>query len=472
VKKTTNGDSPNGSALPRSMGPALATSVVVANVIGVGIFTTSGVLAGMLGDPRLLLGIWVLGGALALAGAFCYAELGARFPRAGGEYVFLREAYGPLVSFLSGWSSLFAGFSAPIAAAALGFTEYLSFYFPALSTQDPTKGLFAPGRWVALLIIITLSAIHYRKVQVGGSIHLTLTAFKVGIISIFILCGFLLGKGTFSHFAGIIPTANWGHVAPAVASGLIFVMFSYSGWNAAAYIGGEIKDPRRNIPRSLLYGTAAVVILYFAINALYLYGIALPQMANDNDRIRIAELASLNLFGLNVAPYLNLIFMGTILSSISAMIIAGPRVYYAMAEDGLFPRKLASVHPTFGTPGNAIILQGVWSVLLLFTGRFEQLLIRSGVILIIFSALTVGAVYVIRRKDKWRDRPYSAWAYPLTPTLFIAASVWILVGSFSNQLGDSLWSLGIVASGVPFYLYWNAKRRRDQVDQLSGEVSE
>ncbi len=437
------------------MGPALATSLVVSNVIGVGIFTTSGLLARDLADPRLLLGIWIVGGILALAGAFCYAELGAQFPRAGGEYAFLREAYGPLPAFLSGWGSLFAGFSAPIAAAAVGFTEYLSFYFPSLSMQAPAAGrLIRPGAIVATLVIVLLSALHYRRVQIGGTVHVGLTSFKVGVIAIFILSGFMLGKGSAARFAPVMTTFDWSTLTPAIAAGLIFVMFSYSGWNAASYIGGEIREPRKNLPQALINGTLIVVVLYVAINALYIYAIPIRQMASV---IRIAELASLNLFGLNVAPYLGIIFMGTILGSISAMIIAGPRIYYAMAQDGLFPKAIARVHPRFGTPGNAILLQGVWSVLLLFSGRFEQLLTFSGVVMILFSSLTVAAVYFVRRKTGNQYRPYWRVGHNWAPILFLTVCAWILVLSFKNQPREAFSGLAVVASGIPFYYYWHKK---------------
>src|SRR5262245_213038 len=334
------------TTLPRSMGLALAVSVVVSNVIGVGIFTTSGLLARDLGDARLLLGIWLAGGILALSGALCYAELGATFPRAGGEYAYLREAYGPLPSFLSGWASLFAGFSAPIAAASLGFTEYLSFYFPSLSLAGRP---FGRGHVVAALVIIGLASLHYRKVRVGGSVHVGLTSFKVAVIVLFVLAGLLLGKGNPTHFAPTTTLASIPNLPSAIAAGMIFVMFSYSGWNAAAYVGGEIRNPERNLPRSLFGGTVLVVVLYLAMNALYIYAIPIGEMSGV---IRIAELATLKLFGLNFAPFLNLVFMGTILGSISAMIIAGPRIYYAMAQDQVFPKAIARVHPRYGTPAN------------------------------------------------------------------------------------------------------------------------
>jgi APA family basic amino acid/polyamine antiporter len=441
------------------MGPALATSIVVSNVIGVGIFTTPGFLARDLGDPWLILTTWLAGGVLALAGALCYAELGATLPRAGGEYAFLREAYGPLPSFLSGWASLLAGFSAPIAAGAIGFTEYFSYYFPALSTQragTSESALFLPGNYVAASVIIALSAVHYRKIQIGGRVHLGLTTFKVGIISVFVICGFLFGKGNVANFAPVVPVAQWPDLASSIAVAMIIIMFSYSGWNAGAYIGGEIRDPQRNLPRSLFLGTLTVVVLYLAMNAVYIYAVPLGQMS---EVIQIAELASLSLFGTRVGPFLNIIFMGTILGSISAMIIVGPRVYYAMAEDGVFPETIAKIHPRFGTPGNAIVLQAVCSVSFVFLAGFRELLTFSGVVLILFAALTVASLYFVRRKNAGRPRPYSSWGYPWTMVLFLVASAWILVGSFRNRPKALLWGLAVVASGIPFFYYWKQKRR-------------
>jgi len=454
------------NALPRSMGLTLAASIVISNIIGVGIFTTSGLLARNLFDPILLLGSWVFGGVLALLGALCYAELGTQFPRSGGEYVFLREAYGPLPSFLSGWSSLFAGFSAPIAAAAVGFTEYLSFYFPSLGARGASggQGHFLPGQWMAALIIVLFSALHYRKVQVGGSVHVGLTLLKVSIISLFIICGFVFGSGSIDRFAPAMPVGNWVNLTPALASSLIFVMFSYSGWNAAGYVAGEIRNPGKNLPRSLAYGTLIVIVLYLAINALYIYAIPMNEMSHgqgDSDAvIRVAEIASQKLFGLNASQFLNLIFMGTILGSISAMIIAGPRVYYAMAHDGLFPKAFSKVHINFRTPGNAIVLQAIWSIILVFTGRFEQLITFSGVVMVFFSALTVAAVYVIRRRNGGVRPSYSAWGYPWTPLAFLVASAWILVATFRSMPWESLAGLGVVASGIPFFFWWKRKNSK------------
>ncbi len=445
---------PATDSLPRSMGPLLAISVVLANVIGVGIFTTSGLLAKDLADPRLLLSMWLVGGVMSLAGALCYGELGANFPRAGGEYVYLREAYGPLPSFLSGWASLFAGFSAPIAAASVGFTEYLSAYYPELSLQN-RSGYVLPGHLVATAVIVLLSAVHYRKVQLGGRVHVGLTFFKVGIIAVFVLAGFLIGRGDTSNFSPVIPLEEWPGLSAAMASGMIFVMFSYSGWNAAVYIGGEIRNPQRNLPMALFAGTAIVVILYILMNSLYLYAIPIGGMP---DVIRIAEQASSNLFGLDVAPLLNIVFMGTILGSVSAMVIAGPRVYYAMARDGLFPRAIARVHPRFGTPNNAILLQAVWSIVLVFSGRFEQLLTFSGVVLIAFSCLTVSSVFVIRRRSA-STLNYKGWGYPWTMLVFLSISLWILLVAFRDRPVESLLGLAVVTTGIPFYYYWSFKKR-------------
>jgi len=362
--------------LPRLMGPALATSLVVSNVIGVGIFTTSGLLAKDLADPRILLasGSWAACWRLRAPSATRNWERSSREPAASTH-----SSGRPMARCRvpRGWGSLFAGFSAPIAAAAVGFTEYSAPISRAGHSHGGSAAQWAlrPGHAVAAAVIILLSALHYRKVQLGGPVHIGLTAFKVGVIVIFILAGFLWGRGDPGRFHAALAFSEWPALAPAVGAGLIFVMFSYSGWNAASIHRGGDPEPAAQPPTLPGRGTLVVIALYVAINALYIYAIPIKEMANV---IRIAELASLNLFGLNVAPFLNLIFMGTILGSISAMVIAGPRVYYAIAQDGLFPKAIARVHPRFGTPANAIVLQAAWSIVLLFSGRFEQLLTFSG----------------------------------------------------------------------------------------------
>jgi len=434
------------------MGVAIA--VVVSNVIGTGIFTTSGFLAQDLKSPGLLLFIWVLGGALALAGALCYGELGARFPRSGGEYVFLREVYGPLPAFLTGWGSFLVGFSAPIAANAIAFTAHLSYFFPALS--DAGLG-FKPSHVVAVFTIFFFSLVHRRTAEVGARFHVGVTVVKVTLIVLLIVGAPLVGRGSFTHFEETVPIL-WSDAMPALAVGLIFVMFSYSGWNAAAYIGEELKDPSRTLPRALLYGTFIVVAIYVGLNVVYLYALPITDMMGV---VRVGERAAHKLFVAQAAPFLSILFMATMLGSVSAMVIAGPRIYFAMARDGLFFQSIARVHPKFKTPSTAILLQATWSSILAVSGRFDQLLTFSGVVLLVFTGFTVSGLFVLRRNPSDRHTGYRTWGYPFTPALFLVLITWSLVYTLIHRPWESAAGLGLCALGVPVYyaFQWKARSR-------------
>ncbi|MBI3896293.1 MAG: amino acid permease [Acidobacteria bacterium] len=447
------------SILPRSVGVFTATSVVVANVIGVGIFTTPGFLARDLGSPLALLSIWVLGAILALAGALSYSELGAAFPEAGGEYVYLRESYGPLWGYLSGWTSFFAGFTAPIAAACIGFAAYLSHFAPHLA---PGNTLFAiplgPWHWhlsggqlVAFLALWFLSLTHISGVRRGAKLQVVLTVGKIAAIAALVVLGLAVGNGDWTHLRsgpqGILP----GVALQNGAISLIFVLYCYSGWNAAAYLAGEIRQPHRNLPLSLLVGTAVVTVLYIGLNLLFLYALPISEMSGV---LEIGEKASLALFG-PVATHLVAAMMAlSILASASAMILAGPRVYFAMATDGLFPKKLAGVHSQYQSPAASILSQSLWTSVLILTGTFEQLIVYSGFVLVFFSALAVAAVMVLRWRRPELSRPFRVPLYPYTPLVFVGFSVWILLYTLQGRPAESLLGIATVLLGLPLYFYW------------------
>jgi len=446
------------SSLPRTLPLAAAVAVVVSNVIGSGIFTTSGFLARDLNHPLLLLFIWVLGGALALAGALCYAELGARFPRSGGEYAFLREGFGPLPAFLTGWASFWVGFPAPIAAGALAFAEHLSFFFPSLAGGESLTLLagavsITPGHLVAIVTVVGLALIHRRTAEAGARFHVLVTGVKVLLLTLLIVWAPALGRGDVAHFRPESPV-SWSAAVPALAVGLIFVMFSYSGWNAAAYIGEEIRDPERNLPRSLILGTLVVAAIYVGLNAVYLYALPLDHMKGV---LRIGEMATQRLFAAQAAPFLSLLFLATILGSMSAMTIAGPRVYFAMARDGLFPRAVARVHPRYRTPSAAIGLQAAWASLLTVTGTFAQLVTFSGVVLLTFAAWTIASLFVVRRRSAGRGPAYRTWGYPWTPLLFLTITLWSLAYTLVYRPRESLIGLGICALGIPVFLFFRSR---------------
>lgn len=433
-----------------------ATVIVVANAIGTGIFTTTGFIAQEVASPGLLILVWLIGGALALAGALSYAELGASMPLAGGEYLYLREAYGPLLAFLTGWTSFFIGFSGPIAASAVSAADYLSHFLPALSIKNllfsaDLLGLslsLSYGHLLAILFVLGFSFIHYIGLKSGAVAQNFLTVVKVGTIVTIIALAAIAGNGNAAHFSPLI-SSEFSLTGVGVA--LVIVMFSYSGWNASAYIAGEIKNPSRNLPFSLIIGTVIITVLFVALNIMYIYALPVAEMQGQ---LEIGKLASTALFGNSVTNYFIAFLVISILGCMSAMILAGPRVYYAMAKDGLFFKSAARVSPRFQTPGTSIWMQAIWSCILIVSGTFNQLLTYTSFALLLFSAITAISVFVLRAKRPLLARPYKTWGYPVAPALFVISSLIICISTALERTSESLLGLLVVSAGIPVYLYW------------------
>jgi APA family basic amino acid/polyamine antiporter len=437
--------------LRREMGLGSATVLVIANMIGSGIFTTSGFILAELGSPQALLACWLVGGLFALAGALCYGELGAMLPRAGGEYAYLRRAFGPLPAFVSGWISLIVGFSAPIAAAAIAFATYLlgGGQAPWLVVEFGGRPWFSlsPITVLACAVVVLLSLVHYHSLRLGQGVQNWLTAFKLGLILLFIGAGLAVGRGDFGHLGRTLPDVSGSAADFAVA--LIFVSFAYSGWNAAAYLGGEIRDPGRNLPRALALGTALVVVLYLALNLVYVY--ALPPAAMRGV-LEIGTAAAAALFGGGIGTLFGLAIALGLLSVLSAMIMAGPRVYYAMARDGLFFRRFGRVHVARRTPAQAILLQAAIAILMILAAAYDALLIYIGFTLSLSAALTVAGLMRLRHLCPEAPRPYRTLGYPLTPLLFIAGNLWILVYTLASRPVVAFYGVATLVAGVA--LYW------------------
>ena len=352
----TTGAAANG--LERKLGLFPLTNIVIANMIGAGIFTTSGLLMQDLHNPVVMLSLWLIGGLVALCGALSYGELGAAIPHAGGEYAFLSRLYHPILGFLSGWVSFFVGFSAPIAASAIGFSEYLTRAFPGLLHP----GLF-PGaseamimkKLYAILIIAAFTFLHTRGLEAGARVQNALTGLKILLIVGLVAAGFAFGKGSLAHLTAAAPFHFDFTGIKTMGLSLMWIMFAYSGWNASAYVGSEVRDPSRNLPRSLLLGTAVVIVLYAALNLFYVYAIPPAQMEGV---ISVAGLAAGNLFGKSAETVLSLLISFALFSSLSAYLILGPRVYYSMARDGIFFKSIARVDPRRSVPTRSIVLQG------------------------------------------------------------------------------------------------------------------
>jgi basic amino acid/polyamine antiporter, APA family len=449
--------------LQRKLGLFPATNIVVANMIGAGIFTTSGLLIAGLNDPAVMMVLWGVGGLIAICGALSYGELGAAMPGAGGEYLFLSKLYHPLMGFLSGWVSFMVGFSAPIAASALGFSEYFLRALPGVSAVLKNGGIShaVTGKLIAVIVILIFTFIHYRGIKYGARIQNILTLLKVALIIILLVAGFTSGKGDLSHFSEgskLAPgLAGW----KTMALSLMWIMFAYSGWNASTYLGAEIKNPSKILPRSLLYGTGIVIMLYLAINTLYVYGINPDAMKGV---ISVGGLAMGNLFGRSADILFSLIIAFALFSSLSAFIIIGPRVYYSMAKDGLFFKSAARIHQKFQVPSNSILLQCAIAVILVLSGTFEQVLTYMGFALGIFPVLTVFGVIKLRKENPFAMK---LPGYPVTQLLYIIIGLLILSLSYMERPLESSIAVVTVLAGIPaYYIFKKSNGKSPVTDKI------
>ncbi len=442
--------SDTGHDLARQLNLFPATNIVIADMIGAGIFTTSGLLLLELGSPMLMIALWVGGGVLALCGALCYGALGAAMPRAGGEYAYLSELFHPLLGFLTGWVSFFAGFSAPLAASSLGFSEYLASALPILGSADDAALL---KKAVALGVIVALALVHLRGLALGAKIQNYLTAGKVLLIAGLVVVGFIVGQGDWSNFGERAATDTPGASWKAVGLSLLWITFAYTGWNASGYIGSEIKHPSRNLPLSLLIGTGTVVVLYVGLNALFVYAVQPSEMQGS---IAVGGLTASHLFGAAAERFVSLLIAFALLSAISSLIILGPRVYYAMAKDGYFFKSLGRVHPVHRVPSMAIVLQCLMAGVMVLSGTFDQILTYMGFGLGIFPILAVLGVFKLRRNHDSEFRPLP---YVVPAVVFTSVSLAILVLAFLERPAESTIALATVGLGIPVYLrFANTKR--------------
>ncbi len=450
----------NNHELKREIGFFSATVLVIANMVGTGIFTTSGFIMEELGNPQTMLLCWFVGGIFALCGALCYGELGAMFPKAGGEYVFLRESCGKGVAFLSGWISLIVGFSAPIAAAAIAFATYCFRVLPGFPISESTfpilgVNIFAisPITILAASVIIIFSLIHYHSLWLGASVQNGLTIFKIGLIVVFVVAGLWLGRGSIDHFSGGLDMSSVFQDKFAIS--LIFISFAYSGWNAAAYLGGEIKRPSRNIPLALFTGTFLVMCLYLLLNVVYIYALHTKEMSGV---LEVGAKSAISLFGDNIGKYFSGAIAIGLLSVLSAMIMTGPRVYYAMAKDGVFFELFGNINKVHRTPAYAIFLQAAIAIVMVVTASFDKLLIYIGFTLALCATLTVVGMILLRITQPALKRDYKTFGYPVTPFLFILGNLWIIYFSIRSRPIASLFGLGTIGLGILVYLYFSIRR--------------
>jgi APA family basic amino acid/polyamine antiporter len=432
----------------RPLGAAHGAALVVAGMIGTGVFTTTGVLLGSLRSSPLVLAVWVVAGVLALCGAAVYAELGAMMPRAGGEYVYLSRAFHPAVGFLSGWIGLLVGFAAPAAAGALAFARYVAAVFPAV-----------PQRPVALGLIAVVTCAHLVDVRFGARLQATLTALVVALIVVFITGAIAAGHGNWANLgwtraepAAAANTASAG----AVALGLVYVSYAYFGWNTAAYVAGEMRDPARTLPRALVAGTLLVTALYFGLNLVFLWAVPPPALVGQ---IEVAHVVAAALFGPRGAVLLSSLVALALAGSVSAYMMSGPRIAVAMAQDGLFFRALGRVGPR-GAPTAAVALQGALAFVAAATATFDPILVYVGFTLTVSAGATVLAAFVLRVREPRADRPHRALGWPVSGLLFIASAIFMTAFAIHDRPRESAAGLLTLLAGGVAYGFW--RRRRSQ----------
>jgi APA family basic amino acid/polyamine antiporter len=444
------------TGLLRQLGFFSATALVISNMVGAGIFGTTGYMAGDLGSAGLILACWAAGALVAIAGALSYSELGINFPSSGGEYVYLTHAYGPEWGFMTGWVSFFAGFSAPIAVDALIFSDYLGHFFPCLKQENAPlvigSGTFSlhlgPGQAVASLLIAAFSILNCFGVGRTAKVQNVLTSTKLLVIVGFVLAAFLFGSGNWSHFSQhAVRTSSTGLPMQFVIS-LIWVMFGYSGWNAATYVAEEIRRPERTLPAALAAGAVLVAVLYLALNLVYIYSTPLEGMKGQT---AVGELAASNLFGPRVAGVFTALLAICILSTVNAMVTVGPRVYYAMAKNKAFFGAAASVSPRWHTPVIAILSQGLCAMAMTLT-PFRSLLTYIGMSLTFFSVLAVASLFVFRaRRPDWQRLRALQVGYPLIPALYIVVGVAMMIFGLIGWTAASLAAFATVGAGALVY---------------------
>jgi APA family basic amino acid/polyamine antiporter len=444
--------------LLRQIGFFSATALVISNMVGTGIFATTGFMAGDLGSARLILACWGVGALFALAGAVSYSELGINFPSSGGEYVYLTHAYGPEWGFMTGWVSFFAGFSAPIAAAALAFSDYLGYFFPALKQANATlvigSGAFTlrlgAGQMTAAALIAAFTALNCLGVGRAAKVQNVLTATKLIVITGFVILGFAAGTGDWHHFSQpAVRTSTVGLPTQFMIS-LLWVMVGYSGWNAATYVAEEVRRPERTLPAAIAAGSLIVAVLYLALNMVFIYATPLENLKGV---IAVGTLSASNLFGPRVAGVFSALMAISIVSTVNAMVTIGPRVYYAMARNKAFFSGAAKVDPRWHTPVNAILSQGLCAIVMTVT-PFPALVVYIGFSLTLFTVLSVASVFVFRRRRVgWQRLKALEFAWPLIPASYILVGTCMMAYGVIWQPRASLTALATVGAGALVYRY-------------------
>jgi len=447
---------PWGERLPRRLGLLSAWAVLVGSTIGSGIFRTPAVVAGRVDDPALFIAGWILGGLIALAGALTVAELAAMFPRTGGIYVYIREGFGPLPAFLFGWAEFVVIRPAAYGAIAITSAEYF-WRLAGLDGATHPGGLpLSLAQLTAAGFIVLVAAVNYRGIHLGALVQNASTFFKVAALAVLIVLGFALPHAAPAPVAAATPAS--ATLAPLAGFGiaLVAILWAYDGWADLSFVGGEVRDPQRTLPRALLLGTATVVVLYLGAIAVYWHIVPLDRMAGSP---LIAADAAQAILGRGGVIFVSLAIMISTFGPLNGSMMTGPRIFFAMADDRLFFRRLADVHPRFGTPALCIVLAAAFGVVYVSIRQFAQLADQFIIGIWPFYALGVAAVFTLRRRRPAAERPYRVLGYPLVPLLFLLASVYLLGNYMLTEPGIFLSDILVILSGIPLYVVWSRRRR-------------
>jgi APA family basic amino acid/polyamine antiporter len=463
------------TGLERRLGVFSATTIIVGSMIGSGIFIAPSIMASYVAAPGVWLGLWLVGGALTLLGALSYAELCAMMPHAGGQYVFLREAFGRVVAFLYGWTLFLVIQTGFNAAVAIAFAKYLGGVGLPVGEKDIvlSLGAFSLSRAqiVAVGVIALLTGINARGVREGALVQNVFTVLKVGAIGLLVLVGFASGKGSAAHFAPFFGTElgeaglKVGFLA-AVGVAMSKALFAYDAWNTVTFAAEEIREPQRNLPRALVGGTVATAVAYTAACAVYLYVVPIPRMAAIAENRVASEVAGVVLGAVGV-KLVSLAILVSTFGCVNGLILGGARVFFAMARDGLFFRVAGRLHATRQAPTGALVLQGIWSAVLALSGSYDRLLTYVSFSSLAFNALTVAGAMRLRRTQPDAERPYRTWGYPVTPIVYLLGASFFLVYIFAGDPVDACAGLGIVALGVPAYA-WFRRRSSESASGVPG----
>jgi APA family basic amino acid/polyamine antiporter len=443
----------SSTELPRTLDLLDATMINIGSMIGSGIFIVPAAIALHLDSTLLIVLVWLIGGVVSLFGALSMAELGALMPRAGGQFVYLCEAYGPLVGFLYGWTLFIVIQTAAIAAVAVGFARYLGFLLPLDATAI---------RVVAIASIVLLTAINCYGAKLGAVVQNIFTFLKVGALAAIVVASFTFSGGSSANFNSITPTLQNSSLLNAFALALVGVLWSYDGWIEITYIAGEVKHPERNIPRSLLISTLVVMGFYIVVNLAFIYVLGVEKVAASS---LVASDAATVIHGSIGAGIVAATVAVSMFGANNGFVFTGSRMYYAMARAGLFFRSLGSIHPRFETPVASLLAQGAWSCLLVLSGTYDQLIAYIIFASFLFYAMSCAAVIILRRRSPDALRPYKTWGYPLTPIVFILFAVALTINTIVESPSDAAIGCAMILAGIPAYWWWK-KNTRGEVGEL------